>query len=123
MEADVEHLVPKGYSLEHPSQLQSAIWLLREHGMSIGDTINHLLAYYCPAVSADAGLSHDQMVERVQAFAQNARRQVFASDNVQDIIYNVPLDPTVAQLAADAAKKKGLTVEQWIKTTVESAVQ
>lgn len=123
LEADVEQLVPKGYSLEQPSDLQSAIWLLREHGMSIDDTINHLVAYYCPAVSADAGLSHGQMVERVQQFAKNARLQVFAANNVKDIIYNVPLDPTLAQLAADAAKKKGLTVEQWIETTVESAVK
>ncbi|MBZ9891489.1 hypothetical protein LB559_26545 [Mesorhizobium sp. BR1-1-3] len=123
LEGEVTGFVPKGLTLDQPAQLQTAIQLLREHGMSSDDTINYLIALYCPVVSASTDGSHEEKLERVRQFADNVTRQVLAANSIQDIIYDVPLPPSVAAAAAVHAGDVGLTVEQWIATTVEDALR
>ncbi|MBZ9742192.1 MULTISPECIES: hypothetical protein [unclassified Mesorhizobium] len=122
VEDEVTAFLPRGLTLDQPAQLQAAIQLLREHGMSSDDTINYLIALFCPAMSASTG-SHAEKLERMRQFAGTVTRQVFAADTIRDIIYNVPLPPTAAAAAATRAGDVGLTVEQWIATTVEDALR
>jgi hypothetical protein len=120
---EVIERLPKGMSLEQIDRLSSAITLMREHGLSIDDTIDRLIALYCPAVSAEPGLTHNQRLNRVRLFAERARRMVIGGRNVEDVIYDVPLSPGVAEAAALRARKSGTTVEKWIARTIEAAIR
>jgi hypothetical protein len=121
--ADIDARLPKGFALEQSDQLAAAITLLREHGLSSGNTIDHLIAFYCPAVAAEAGLSDAEKRARVMRFAQKATRLVYAQNDVDAVIYDVPLKPGVAEAATERARKEGLTLEAWIGQMVEAAIR
>lgn len=119
--AAIASVVPSGAQLAEPSVTASAITVLREHGLSPSNTINHLIALYCPSVSSDATLSHQAKVARVRQFASQATKLVLATNGVDDIIFNVPIDPAVAAISIAKAEKDGLTIEQWIAQKVAAA--
>ncbi|MGV6871852.1 hypothetical protein ACUSIJ_04055 [Pseudochelatococcus sp. B33] len=119
----IEAAIPKGERLSDPLQLQRAIALLRGDGVSTDNTINLLIGYYCPAVDARSDLSVEQKTENARLFAQKVSTEVLAADQVEDVIYNVPLNPSLAQAAAERAKKAGMSIESWIARTVEAALQ
>ena len=121
--AEVDARLPKGFALEQSDKLAAAITLLREHGMSPGNTTDHLIAFFCPAVAAETGLSDAEKRTRVLRFAQKATRLVYAQNDVDAVIYDVPLNPGVAEAATERARKAGLTLEAWIGQTVESAIR
>ncbi|WP_262032191.1 hypothetical protein [Microvirga sp. Mcv34] len=121
--AEIDLLVPKGPLLEEPSKLNSAIDLLRTHGVSRTDTVNHLIAFYCPAVADNSVLSDVQKTERVMQFSQMVTRLVLTPNTVEDVIYNVPLPPNIAQVAMARAQQNGLTLEEWIAQLVEAATR
>lgn len=60
---------------------------------------------------------------RVMRFAQKATRLVYGQSNVEDVIYDVPLKPGVAEAAAERARAAGVTLETWIARTVEAAIR
>lgn len=115
--------LPKGFALEQSDPLTAAIALLREHGLSSGNTIDHLIAFFCPAVAAEAGISDAEKRLRVMRFAQKATRLVYGQNNVEDVIYDVPLKPGVAEAATQRARAAGLALEAWIARTVEAAIR
>ena len=123
LEEDVAALLPQAPTLAQPARLQAAIQLLQEHGMSSSDTVNYLIALYCPAVEADTGIGQGERHERVRQFADSATRQALASDDIRDILYEVTLPPEVAAAAEARAGGAGLSVEQWIAKTVEDALR
>ncbi len=115
--------LPKGFALEQSDPLAAAITLLREHGLSTGNTIDHLIAFFCPAVAAEPGLSDAEKRLRVLRFAQKATRLVYGQNNVEEVIYDVPLRPGLAEAATERARAAGLTLEAWIARTVEAAIR
>ncbi len=119
--AAIASVVPSGAQLAEPSVAASAITVLREHGLSPSNTINHLIALYCPSVASDATLSHQAKVARVRQFASQATKLVLATNGVDDIIFNVPIDPAVTAISIAKAEKDGLTIEQWIAQKVAAA--
>ena len=121
--AEVDRIVPKGPLLEEPNNLSSAIDLLRVHGLSRDDTVNHLIAFYCPAVAANTSLTDAQKTTRVMDFSQMVTRLVLPQDVIDDVIYNVPLPPGIAQIASARASQDGLTIEKWIAQLVEVATR
>lgn len=121
--AEVDARLPKGFALEQSDKLAAAITLLREHGLSAGNTTDHLIAFFCPAVAAEAGLSDAEKRTRVMRFAQKATRIVYAQNDVDAVIYDIPLKPGVAEAATERARKAGLTLEAWIGQTVEAAIR
>lgn len=121
--AEVDARLPKGFALEQSDKLAAAITLLREHGMSPGNTTDHLIAFFCPAVAAETGLSDAEKRTRVMRFAQKATRLVYAQNDVDAVIYDVPLKPGVAEAATERARKAGLSLEAWIGQTVETAIR
>ncbi|NVP58105.1 hypothetical protein [Mycoplana rhizolycopersici] len=120
---EVERLRAKGILLEQPAELQAAAGFLREQGLSADDSINHLIAFYCPAVAAEASLSDEEKAARVREFAAQASRVVLAEGNVEDLVYQVPLDPNTAAAVSERARQAGITPEEWIARTVESALR
>jgi hypothetical protein len=122
LSVEIDDVVPKGLVLDEPSQLASAIILLREHGLSTDNTINHLIALYCPGVAAENSLTDQQKTDRVAHFARQAASLVFSTNSADDIIFDVPLAAAVARAARVQAKKDGLSVEAWIAKTVDSAI-
>jgi hypothetical protein len=82
-----------------------AITVMREHGLSIDDTIDHLIALYCPSVSANPGLTHNQRLDRVRRFGERARQVAIGQRNAEDAIYDVPLPPGIAEAATSRAEK------------------
>lgn len=121
--AEVDRLGAKGLMLEQPAELQAAAAFLRQQGLSSDDAINHLIAFYCPAVAAEAGLSDDEKASRVRAFAAQASRTVLAESNVEDLVFHVPLDPDTAAAVSERASQAGVTPEEWIAQAVEGALR
>ena len=121
--AEIVALIPKGTSLEQTNRLVSTITLLREHGLSIDSTIDHLVALYCSAVNAQPNLTHQQRLDRVRHFAERARKLVIGQRNVEDVIYDIPLRPGIAEAAAMRAQQSGTTIEKWIAKVVEDAIR
>jgi hypothetical protein len=121
--AEVDARLPKGFALEQSDKLAAAITLLREHGLSPGNTTDHLIAFFCPAVAAQAGLSDAEKRTRVLRFAQKATRLVYAQNEADAVIYDVPLKPGVAEAATERARKAGLSLEAWIGQMVEAAIR
>lgn len=121
--AEMDNLAPKGLALEQPDELAAAIEFLTDHGLSSDDTINHLIAFYCPAVAAEAGLSDEEKTERVRQFAQQVSSVVLAASSVEDMIFDVPLSPEIAAAAAQQAQQAGMSVEKWIAQVVAAAVR
>ncbi|SOC42231.1 hypothetical protein SAMN05892877_109266 [Rhizobium subbaraonis] len=121
--AEVDRLGAKGLLLEQPAELQAAAAFLREQGLSADDSINHLIAFYCPSVAAEAGLSDDEKAARLRAFAAQASRAVLAESNVEDLVFHVPLDPKTAAAVSERASKAGVTPEEWIAQTIEGALR
>lgn len=115
--------LPRGFALEQSDKLVAAITLLREHGLSPGNTTDHLIAFFCPAVAAETGLSDAEKRTRVLRFAQKVTRLVYAQNDVDAVIYDVPLKPGVAEAATERARKAGLSLEAWIGQTVEAAIR
>lgn len=120
---EVDRLGEKGLLLQQPGELEAAAMFLREQGLSTDDAVNHLIAFYCPAVAAETGLSDDEKAERVRQFSAQATSLVLAQSNVEDVVFNVPLDPRTAEIAAERAKQAGVSVEQWIARTVGAALR
>ena len=123
LDADLLKLLPKGVALSQPSQLASAITLMREHGVPPYSAIDHLIALYCPAVASNLALSNDQKTSRVRQFATTATRLVLTNDSETGIIFDVELKPDVAEEASQRAAQAGLTVEQWMTQVIEAGVR
>lgn len=121
--AGVDAQLPKGFALEQSDKLAAAIILLREHGLSPGNTTDHLIAFFCPAVAAAAGLSDAEKRARVMRFAQKVTRLTYAQSDVEEVIYEVPLKPGIAEAATERARRAGLTLEAWIGQMVEAAIR
>lgn len=121
--AGIDARLPKGFALEQSDKLAAAITLLREHGLSPGNTTDHLIAFFCPAVAAEAGLSDAEKRVRVMRFAQKVTRLVNAQNDVEEIIYDIPLKPGIAEAATERARLAGLTLEVWIARMVEAAIR
>ncbi len=120
---EINTLLPNGPVLDQPDKLASAITLLREHGLSTDNTINHLVALYCPVVAAETDLSPGEKTDNVRHFAQQATKLVLSMNSVGDVIYDVPLSPSVAEEAKTRADQAGLPVEKWIARAVEASIR
>lgn len=118
----IDSLVPKGQELAQPEVLASSIALLREHGLSTDDAVNHLIALYCPAVAAERDLSQDEITDRIRQFAKKAASLALTMSGEDDIVYGVSLNPTIAEEARVRANQAGLSVEKWIAQVVEAAM-
>ncbi|KQV78094.1 hypothetical protein [Rhizobium sp. Root1220] len=116
-------LLPKGTVLAQPDRLANAITLMREHGLSSDNTINHLIAMYCPAIAAETDLSAQDKTDRVREFAAEASRMVLANSAIRDVIFNVPLNSILAENVRELAGHAGVPVENWIARVVAAAVQ
>ena len=123
LDADLLRVLPKGVTLSQPSQLASAVALMREHGVPPYSTIDHLIALYCPTVASNLSLSNDQKTSRVRQFATSATRLVLTNDSETGVIFDVELKPDVAEEASQRAAQAGLTVEQWMTQVIEAGVR
>jgi hypothetical protein len=121
--AGLDARLPKGFALDRSDQLAAAITLLREHGLSTGNTIDHLIAFFCPAVAAEASLSDAQKRVRVMRFAQKVTRLTYGQSDTEAVIYDVPLKPGTAEAATERARQANLTLEAWIARLVEAAIR
>ncbi|MBB4349386.1 hypothetical protein [Aliirhizobium cellulosilyticum] len=123
LEAKIDTLLPKGGVLAEPAELYEAAVLLRDHGMTAENTINHLVALYCPSVASDSTLSDDAKTNRVRVFAAEATQLVLQEGETEEILYTVKLVPDVADRVEDLATRAGLSVEDWIKKIVTDNVE
>lgn len=122
VEADVDALLPKG-ALDEPSVLLSAATLLREHGFTTGNAINHLVGLYCPIVAAEDDLSAAEKSLRIRQFAKQATATVLQDSGIDKIVYDIEVSPDVAEQAKDRAEAAGLSVEGWISNLVKDGVR
>lgn len=123
LEAKIDTLLPKGGVLAQPAELYEAAVLLRDHGMTADNTINHLVALYCPSVASDESLSDEAKTNRVKVFAAEATQVVLQEGETEEILYTVKLVPDVADRVEDLADRAGVSVEDWIKKIVTDNVE
>lgn len=119
----VTALLPNSAALADPRQMASAITLLKEHGLSNDDTINHLMALYCPTVAARGDLPDDSKLADVRKFARQVTAQVLSTNTEDSVLFKVPLSPANAEAAKESAAAAGLTIEQWIAQSVNAALR
>jgi len=122
VQSDVDALLPKG-SLDEPSVLLSAATMLREHGFTTGNAINHLVALYCPVVAAENDISAADKDLKIRQFAKKATATVLQDSGVDKILYDIEISPDVAEEAKDRAAAAGLSVENWISNLVKNSVE
>jgi len=123
LQADIDTLLPAGDLLDQPEKLYEAAALLREHGMSDGNTVNHLIARYCPSVANNSSLTDQEKTDRVRYFANEAAQLVSQQDETVEIIYTVKLEPDLAERVENYAAKEGTSAENWIKKAVEEVTK
>jgi hypothetical protein len=123
LEAKIDTLLPKGGVLAQPAELFEAAILLRDHGMSADNAINHLVALYCPAVASDPDLSDADKTTRMKVFAAEATQVVLQEGDTEEILYTVKLVPDVAERVEDLAERAGVSVDDWIKKIVTDNVE
>lgn len=123
VEAQVEALIPKGEALAQPEEMLSAVTLLREHGMSTDNAVNHLIASYCNTVAAESNVAQAAQADRVRKFAKDVTRIALQESGYESIIVDVALSPEIAEKAQDLAAQSGQTVGQWIAKLVSDGVE
>lgn len=72
LEAEIDKLVPKGAVLAQPKELAAAVEALKTRKIPTDVAVNNLIAFYCPAVAADTGLSDADKDAKVRQFGRMA---------------------------------------------------
>lgn len=119
----IEDLLPQGLALQQPDKLAFAASLMREHGFSSINAINHLVALYCPSIASAGNLSTQDKIARVRDFAHDATKAVFAGDDIDGIIFDVPLSPNLAEQVKELAANAGMSVDEWIANVVADSAR
>lgn len=122
LQAKIDTLLPIGKVLGQPAELYEAAALLRDHGMTDDNAVNHLVAIYCPTVAEDAALSDAEKTDRVRRFAAEATQVVSQQDDTDEITYTVRLKPDLAERVEDDAASAGTSVENWIRKVVADTI-
>ena len=119
----IRAVLPIENALDKPAQLNASIAELKRLGLSRTLIADHLIGAYCPTVARSSTLSDAEKAEDVRLYAKRITALVYGQDHISDIILNVPLQPSVADLVTHAAQESGVSEEKWLSTTIESAVQ
>lgn len=121
LQAKIDTLLPIGKVLGQPAELYEAATLLREHGMTDDNAVNHLVALYCPTVAENTILSDAEKADRLTRFAAEATQVVSQLDDTEEITYTIRLEPDLAERVEDDAASAGTSVENWIRKIVADA--
>lgn len=109
--------------LDHPAELNAAVDTLRTQGMSRTLIIDNLIAAYCPIVAANSSLADPQKVSRVQSFAARITRIVYAIEDTDEIVLDIPFAPDTVDAIRAKAHASGITAEAWIVETIDAMVK
>jgi hypothetical protein len=121
--AAIRRLIPSGEALENPAQINASISGLTRLGLSKTLITDHLIGAYCANVARNGDLSDAEKTEDVRQFAGQVTNLVFHEDEVSDISINVLLNPSVVDAVNVKAQAAGLSTEQWMSRTIQSAAQ
>ncbi len=72
----VNRILPPSTDLSAPQAVQSAIFLLKEAGISNDQIIDQLVYTYCQQLSSQPGLTDEQKNEQIRTFSSEADRAV-----------------------------------------------
>lgn len=120
---EIDTLLPSGDVLDHPEQLDAAIDALRRQGMTKSLIIDNLIGTYCPVVAADSSLTDAQKTGRIRQFAARIAGIVYSVESADEIIFDVPFPPDVADTINARASAAKLTPEGWIAELVGEALK
>jgi hypothetical protein len=120
---DAGGAIASGDALEDAAKRGAAIAALRSKGLSNGAIIDSLIAAYCPAVAGNNALSEAQKTAQVRSFASRITRAVYALDDVEAVIIDVPLPPNVAAAVNASAAAQNVSPETWVARVVTRAVK
>jgi hypothetical protein len=121
--AEIQKLLPPGNATNDPDRLNASIDALSALGMSKAQIINHLIGAHCPTLAQNSTLSDAEKTSRMKRYASQITVLVYRVENVEEIILNVPLKPTVVDEVNAKAKKSGLSVEDWLSKVVGTAAE
>lgn len=75
--AKVREALPRDIDLQAPDALQSAVFQLKDAGVSDDLILDNLIAVYCVAVNVEPGVSDADKTQRAETFSQNATNFIF----------------------------------------------
>ena len=110
---DLTSLMASGIGFDHTATLNRVVTALRDRGMAAGSIVDTLISAYCPAVAANASLDDRRKTMAVRSFASQAARAVYAPDDADDIIIDVPLPPAIANAVNDKARAERMSPQDW----------
>ncbi len=110
---DLTSLAAAGNSVDRAAALDRVVATLRDRGLSQASIVDTLVSAYCPAVAANAALNDQQKTRTVRSFASQAARAVYAPDDADEIILDVPLPPAVANAINEKARAERLSPQEW----------
>ncbi|ARP98611.1 hypothetical protein [Pseudorhodoplanes sinuspersici] len=110
---DLKSLAASGNSIDRAAALDRIVATLRDRGMSAGNIVDNLVSAYCPIVAANAALDDRQKATTVRSFASQASRAVYAPEEADEIILDVPLPPAAAKAINDKAKAERMSPQEW----------
>jgi hypothetical protein len=123
LSADLLKNLPTGGVLDKLDTLQNAVDLLRTNGVRASSTVNYLMASYCPWLAGNAQLSPADKTKQMRRFANRVTGLVYSTQNAEEIIFSVPLNPMEAANLEARAREANMTPSDWIARSLRSTLQ
>ena len=123
LSADLAKTLPTGGALDNLAALQNAVDLLLTNGVAASSTVNHLMASYCPWLAGNGQLSAADKTKQMRRFANRVTGLVYSSQNAEEIIFSVPLNPMEAADLEARANAANMTPGAWIARSLRSTLK
>jgi hypothetical protein len=123
LSADLAKNLPAGGALDKLEALQNAVDLLRTNGVQSSSTVNYLMASYCPWLAGNSQLSAADKTKQMRRFANRVTGLVYSSQDAEEIIFSVPLNPTEAANLEARAREAKMTPGDWIARSLQSTLR
>lgn len=123
LSADLTKNLPTGGALDKLDALQNAVDLLRTNGVPASGTVNYLMASYCPWLAANSQLSAADKTKQMRRFANRVTGLVYSSQDGEEIIFSVPLNPMEAADLETRAREAKMSPGDWIARSLRSTLK
>ncbi len=123
LSADLVKNLPTGGALDKLEALQNAVNLLQTTGVRASSTVNYLMASYCPWLAGNSQLSAADKTKQMRRFANRVTGLVYSSQNAEEIIFSVPLNPMEAANLEARAREANMTPSDWIAKSLRSTLK
>lgn len=123
LSANLAKDLPAGGALDKLDALQNAVDLLRTNGVPASGTVNYLMASYCPWLAGNSQLSAADKTKQMRRFANKVTGLAYSSQDAEEIIFSVPLNPMEAADLEARARAAKMAPSDWIARSLRSTLK